>query len=200
MVATQNSETLNNIIFASLLGQGYEESAPAAAGPGEVDPRGVERVHERAQGRLLGEPVQFHEEGFGRLPEPPRPVEEGPPERAGVGVPPGGAQPGPEPFDQVGREHLGPRRPGQGGGVERRAMYIGDVGAKLTFSITMPLSREKTGLAGPEHTTHVCHLRTQINFRLRIFLFRGRRFPGGLWFFRPRPKPCRSIPIIGVRL
>ena len=72
MVATQNYETLNYIIFTRLIGQGHEESAASAAGPGEVNSRGVERVHERAQGRLLGKPIQFHEEGIGRLPERPR--------------------------------------------------------------------------------------------------------------------------------
>ena len=135
MVAIQNSEMLSNIIIASFLGQSHEESTPSAAGPGELDLGGVERLDEGAQGRLLGEPVQFHEEGRGRLSQGAGPVEEGPSERPGMGMGPGAAQPGAEPFDQIGRQGLGPGRPRQGGRAERRAVGAAGLGLAARHGI-----------------------------------------------------------------
>jgi hypothetical protein len=108
-------------------------------GPGELDPRRVERLHERAEDRLLREPVEFYQEGLGRFPQGAGPVEEGPPERPGVGVPPTAAELGPERFDQVGGQELGPGGPAEGGGAERRAVGVAPLGVAARHGVEVEI-------------------------------------------------------------
>ena len=95
-----------------------------ALGSREVDLRRVERIDERAEVLLLREVVQFHKEGLPSLPQGARPIQEHPPERAGMRMPPGPPELGAERLGQVRRQELRPGRPGEGGGAEPWVMGV----------------------------------------------------------------------------